>query len=785
MVDNLTISDYLDMQATDQQNYVRLKTHIMTIPNPAPILRIEQGILAFKDLNSLGYLATVSKTEIPFGSTYTNCVPSDIGKQVVDDGIPIPNIVLAGYDNNAKKWWLSGSTSIVSGSALTLADEGTGAGTSSGSSSVYGGGAIKIGHGLTGPTDPPKISLMDSEQGYDTLYIRKADGTTPAHLDLGNLTVHGDLRVDSIKKLDGSNYAFWNGGTVTNPVSLTYAGYGSLAVAGFTSSDNGSNSLPLWLSRSTTQFNGIVFRGAVAYDMGAYTRPSDDSIYIGEWAGSGSWNDLFKFDSSGNLTVGGAAYSGGNKSITICGPNSAGQVATVNLIDGNGYLRSVYGGNVELAAYNSLGFFTNHDYSAPKMTLDTSGNLTAAGWVHPSNSAWGMLVSGDVMYLGKSGVTNGISIGTSGNAIVAGGLTVGAGVHLNSTGGDNFQLFTNTNTPNPNWAIGYGNGSGSIDTSKEYISSNAGVITFMNAGITVAGVSTFQKTGASAFVVYGQADFCDAVNLQKTITFNQGSGKYAYMIWVNNYVVSLLANDNGAGIPYTYSYGGNTYYWGAMNVGALFTHYLQELSSSVGIQVGGKLNSNVNGAGYASYNGGGGGGNSGGICLDSYGNACFVGGSSGNYWSVSQSVGGSPILSVGYSNWVSVLSLSGTGTRAVYSASNGVLTNSSSSIRYKENIRDYSDASWIYALRPVMFDWKDHRDANNQIGLIAEEVYAVNPVLAFTDQNGIPEGVHYERLGIPLLVEVQKHDKHIGELEAQIHDLRSQIEALNLKGGVN
>jgi hypothetical protein len=202
-VENLTISDYLDMQETYLQNWVRLKTHLFFIPNPllpAPILRIDQGILAFKDLSSLGYLATNSKTEIAFTSTYTACDPSDIGKQVKINGAPIPNLVLAGYNNTAdangrKKWWLSGSTSVPSGSQMTI-DGGTGAGTSSLDSMVYGGGAIKIGHGLTGPTDPPKISLMDSEQGYDTLNIRKTDGNTPAHLDLGNLTAHGNLTVE-------------------------------------------------------------------------------------------------------------------------------------------------------------------------------------------------------------------------------------------------------------------------------------------------------------------------------------------------------------------------------------------------------------------------------------------------------------------------------------------------------------------------------------------------------------------------------------------------------------
>jgi len=194
--DNVTINDTLTMKMTDQY-FTRIKNHIFTFPAPpTPILRIDQGVLAFRDLSSLGFLASVSKTEIPFSSTYTNCDPADIGKQVRDDGVTIPIIVLAGYDNVAKKWWLSGSTSVASGSAMTIVN-GTGAGTSSGASSVYGGGAIKIGHGLTGATDPPKISLMDSAQGYDTLYLKKFDGT-PAHLDLGNLIAHGTISVDSI-----------------------------------------------------------------------------------------------------------------------------------------------------------------------------------------------------------------------------------------------------------------------------------------------------------------------------------------------------------------------------------------------------------------------------------------------------------------------------------------------------------------------------------------------------------------------------------------------------------
>jgi len=69
---------------------------------------------------------------------------------------------------------------------------------------------------------------------------------------------------------------------------------------------------------------------------------------------------------------------------------------------------------------------------------------------------------------------------------VNGTLEVGTGSRgalLKSTAPDNFELRTYTNTPNPNLWIGYGNGSGGQDTSKEYISMNAGIIKLANANL--------------------------------------------------------------------------------------------------------------------------------------------------------------------------------------------------------------------------------------------------------------------------------------------------------------
>jgi hypothetical protein len=93
-----------------------------------------------------------------------------------------------------------------------------------------------------------------------------------------------------------------------------------------------------------------------------------------------------------------------------------------------------------------------------------------------------------------------------------------------------------------------------------------------------------------------------------------------------------------------------------------------------------------------------------------------------------------------------------------------------SSLRFKENIEDLNDTEWIYNLRPVTFTWKpEYRtDEGTRIGLIAEEVNELCPQLVWLDKEGIPAGVHYEWLGIPLLVEIKKLRQRVETLENQL-----------------
>ena len=111
----------------------------------------------------------------------------------------------------------------------------------------------------------------------------------------------------------------------------------------------------------------------------------------------------------------------------------------------------------------------------------------------------------------------------------------------------------------------------------------------------------------------------------------------------------------------------------------------------------------------------------------------------------------------------------------------GQLGTSSSSRRYKEDIRDLGDASRrLFDLRPVAFRYRK-ADADGskpvQYGLIAEEVAEAFPELAFVNAQGEPESVHYERLAVLLLNEVQRQQKQIEALERRIEALLSSVES--------
>jgi len=112
--------------------------------------------------------------------------------------------------------------------------------------------------------------------------------------------------------------------------------------------------------------------------------------------------------------------------------------------------------------------------------------------------------------------------------------------------------------------------------------------------------------------------------------------------------------------------------------------------------------------------------------------------------------------------------------RDLYIGSDGKIGYVSSSRRYKENIRDMEDVSWLYRLRPVNFVYKKDPSHTLQYGLIAEEVEKVNPQLVSYDAQGRPETVTYGMLVIPLLKALQEQQQKIERQQQEIEQLKKE-----------
>ncbi len=110
--------------------------------------------------------------------------------------------------------------------------------------------------------------------------------------------------------------------------------------------------------------------------------------------------------------------------------------------------------------------------------------------------------------------------------------------------------------------------------------------------------------------------------------------------------------------------------------------------------------------------------------------------------------------------------------------SQGQLGTVSSSIRFKEDVQDMGDASRrLFDLRPVTFRYRQpFGDGSKplQFGLVAEEVAEAFPELAVRSAAGDVETVHYERLSALLLNELQRQQRRLDVLEAQLTELLRQ-----------
>jgi hypothetical protein len=113
----------------------------------------------------------------------------------------------------------------------------------------------------------------------------------------------------------------------------------------------------------------------------------------------------------------------------------------------------------------------------------------------------------------------------------------------------------------------------------------------------------------------------------------------------------------------------------------------------------------------------------------------------------------------------------------VYVNDFGLLGTQTSSLRFKEQVRDMGDSTGnLMKLRPVTFYYKpDYAKGDHtlQFGLIAEEVAAVYPELVANDKDGNPYAVRYQYLTSMLLNEVQRQ-YHRAQAEAAVISTQQQ-----------
>lgn len=116
--------------------------------------------------------------------------------------------------------------------------------------------------------------------------------------------------------------------------------------------------------------------------------------------------------------------------------------------------------------------------------------------------------------------------------------------------------------------------------------------------------------------------------------------------------------------------------------------------------------------------------------------------------------------------------------------SNGKLGTTTSSRRFKENIRAIgAESNRLMQLRPVAFEYKRDLDSTGltQYGLIAEEVAEIYPDLVALDRDGRPEAVRYHLINTLLLNEVQGQRRFIEFQQSEIDSLEERLRSLEAR----
>ena len=119
-----------------------------------------------------------------------------------------------------------------------------------------------------------------------------------------------------------------------------------------------------------------------------------------------------------------------------------------------------------------------------------------------------------------------------------------------------------------------------------------------------------------------------------------------------------------------------------------------------------------------------------------------------------------------------------------WNANDQIASCSSSSLRYKTAVHLFNGGlAIIKRLRPISFTWRD--GGMRDIGLAAEEVEAVEPMLTYSNKKGEVEGVRYNQLSAVFInafkeqqTQIAAQQEQLKREEAEIKNQQQQLNAL-------
>lgn len=123
---------------------------------------------------------------------------------------------------------------------------------------------------------------------------------------------------------------------------------------------------------------------------------------------------------------------------------------------------------------------------------------------------------------------------------------------------------------------------------------------------------------------------------------------------------------------------------------------------------------------------------------------------------------------------IRVETLGAAGSTSLCRNANEQISTCSSSLRYKTNLAPFRNGlNLVNRLSPISFTWKD--GGMRDLGLGAEDVAAVEPLLVIRNDKGEVEGVKYDRITLVLLNAVKEQQDLINKQQQQLDALRKLV----------